>query len=206
MAIRLSLQRHPATPCDPLAGIDVELARLDPLTLEIRYVLRGAVNRISLRTPDGDDLWRHTCFEAFLRVGEEAGYLEYNLAPSGRWNAYRFAGYREGRETAKGAALARLDTDRRARPLTREKRARFEASGLDLMDRFGPTYYSAKAQLSLPDALRPSLDRPWHLGLSTVVEERNGRLSYWALAHPPGGPDFHHPSCFALQLPAARPA
>lgn len=39
------------------------------------------------------------------------------------------------------------------------------------------------------------------LGLSAVIEEENGGLSYWALAHPPGAPDFHHPSCFALELP-----
>jgi len=38
---------------------------------------------------------------------------------------------------------------------------------------------------------------------STTFEETNGRLSYWALAHPPGKPDFHHPDCFALELPAA---
>jgi hypothetical protein len=36
-----------------------------------------------------------------------------------------------------------------------------------------------------------------------VIEERNGRKSYWALAHPPGEPDFHHPACFALELPPA---
>jgi hypothetical protein len=40
------------------------------------------------------------------------------------------------------------------------------------------------------------------LGLSAVIEEANGRLSYWALAHPPGKPDFHHSDCFALELPA----
>jgi hypothetical protein len=52
----------------------------------------------------------------------------------------------------------------------------------------------------LPDL--PS-DAPWLLGLSAVIEEMNGRLSYWALAHPPGKPDFHHADCFALELPAA---
>jgi hypothetical protein len=36
-----------------------------------------------------------------------------------------------------------------------------------------------------------------------VIEETNGRKSYWALAHPPGKPDFHHSDCFALGLPAA---
>jgi len=201
--MRLLLRRHPDSPCGPLTGVEVEVARLGPLILELRYVLRGSVDKISLRSPEADDLWRHTCFEAFLRVGEEEGYLEYNVAPSGDWKAYSFLGYREGREAAKGAGLARLDLDRRTRPLTAEKRAQYEASGLDSMERFEPSYFSAKAQLSLPRALTLALDRPWHLGLSTVVEERNGRLSYWALAHPPGDPDFHHRDCFVLELPPA---
>jgi hypothetical protein len=39
------------------------------------------------------------------------------------------------------------------------------------------------------------------LGLSAVIEEKNGALSYWALRHPPGKPDFHHRRAFALELP-----
>jgi hypothetical protein len=37
---------------------------------------------------------------------------------------------------------------------------------------------------------------------SAVIEETDGTKSYWALAHPPGAPDFHHPDCFALTLAA----
>ena len=33
------------------------------------------------------------------------------------------------------------------------------------------------------------------------IEEASGRISYWALKHPPGRPDFHHPDGFALELP-----
>ena len=40
------------------------------------------------------------------------------------------------------------------------------------------------------------------LALSAVIEELDGTKSYWALAHPPGKPDFHHPDCFALTLGA----
>ncbi len=39
------------------------------------------------------------------------------------------------------------------------------------------------------------------IGLAAVIEEIDGTKSYWALAHPPGKPDFHHPDCFALTLP-----
>jgi hypothetical protein len=40
------------------------------------------------------------------------------------------------------------------------------------------------------------------ISLCAVIEEIDGTKSYWALAHPPGKPDFHHPDCFALTLPA----
>ena len=43
---------------------------------------------------------------------------------------------------------------------------------------------------------------PAHVALSAVIEEVDGTKSYWALRHPPGAPDFHHPDCFAWQVPA----
>ncbi len=39
------------------------------------------------------------------------------------------------------------------------------------------------------------------LALSAVIEETDGRLSYWALAHPAAKPDFHHAEAFVLSLP-----
>ena len=38
------------------------------------------------------------------------------------------------------------------------------------------------------------------LGLTAVIEEVGGRLSYWALAHPADQPDFHHAGGFTLAL------
>jgi hypothetical protein len=43
-------------------------------------------------------------------------------------------------------------------------------------------------------------------GLSAVIEEVSGAKSYWALAHPPGKPDFHHEACFAATLPPIEQA
>lgn len=40
------------------------------------------------------------------------------------------------------------------------------------------------------------------VALTAVIEEIDGTKSYWSLAHPPGAPDFHHPDCFALHIPA----
>ncbi|MCJ8189934.1 hypothetical protein [Sphingomicrobium aestuariivivum] len=36
------------------------------------------------------------------------------------------------------------------------------------------------------------------IGLSTIVEEEDGTMSYWALSHPEGPADFHHDDCFTL--------
>jgi hypothetical protein len=45
-------------------------------------------------------------------------------------------------------------------------------------------------------------DEHWQLGLSAVLEEKDGTKSYWAIAHPEGDkPDFHDPACFAAHLP-----
>lgn len=41
---------------------------------------------------------------------------------------------------------------------------------------------------------------PLLLGLCAVIEARDGTLSYWALRHAPGKPDFHHRAAFALEL------
>jgi hypothetical protein len=38
------------------------------------------------------------------------------------------------------------------------------------------------------------------LALSAVIEDEDGVLSYWALKHPAGKPDFHHRDAFALEL------
>jgi hypothetical protein len=40
------------------------------------------------------------------------------------------------------------------------------------------------------------------LGLAAVLEEGDGKLSYWALRHPAAVPDFHHRGGFTAKLPS----
>ena len=44
-------------------------------------------------------------------------------------------------------------------------------------------------------------DRQWEMGLSAILEEKDGTKSYWALAHGREKPDFHSPDCFTAKLP-----
>jgi hypothetical protein len=57
------------------------------------------------------------------------------------------------------------------------------------------TWWALGATIAVP------ADIAWQLGLSAILEEKDGTKSYWALAHPPGDkPDFHDPVCFAARL------
>jgi hypothetical protein len=54
--------------------------------------------------------------------------------------------------------------------------------------------------LNLTATLVTDLADVTRLGLSAVIEERDGHKSYWAVVHHAGPPDFHHDACFALPL------
>jgi hypothetical protein len=57
------------------------------------------------------------------------------------------------------------------------------------------TWWAVGATIAVP------ADTNWQLGLSAVLEEKDGTKSYWALAHPGEKPDFHDAGCFAAHLP-----
>jgi hypothetical protein len=99
------LQPHPDARRTPATGVAVHVER-DGLLLWLRFVVEGEVDQIAwpaeARPGRADDLWRHTCFEAF--VATDDGYIEYNLSPSSQWASYRFDGPRAGMRTAEEAA------------------------------------------------------------------------------------------------------
>jgi hypothetical protein len=180
--MRQLLKLHPDSRCDAVHDIAVEATRIDKASLRLSYRVSGAMADLRIPPPGRpartDALWQHTCLEAFLRPGGgdgyldlADGYLEYNFAPSTEWAAYSFAGYRSEMRVIADASIS-IEVDR-----TDEM--------LEL--------------IALVEGL-PS-DIQWRMGVSAVMEETNGRRSYWALAHPPGKPDFHHSDCFALELP-----
>lgn len=126
-----------------------------------------------------DELWQHTCFEAFVRALPATAYYEFNFAPSTQWAAYRFSGYRKGKSVASEIGAPRFTVQSDAER------------------------YQMQASLDLNHLSHLPTNAAWRLGLSAVIEETSGLKSYWALAHPPGKPDFHHSDCFAHELPAA---
>jgi hypothetical protein len=184
--MRRPLTIHPDTVCPAIASIEVDISRPRPDLLVLDYRLIGDLGDLSLppaTTPRrADGLWRRTCFEAFVRAAPGQDYVEFNLSPSRAWAAYRFSGYRADMSVADGIAQPSIDVQSSGRRF--ELRAGFDLAGL-------PGWHS---------------DAAWRLGVSAVIEAANGDTSYWALAHPPGKPDFHHPDGFAIELPWMEPS
>ena len=173
--LRQALRLHPDSLCVAATKIEAEIARPSPGNLILSYFVSGRIS--DLRLPPivaaarTDELWRHTCFEAFVRGSSGPGYYEFNFSPSTQWAAYQFSGYRSGMRVATEIGAPRIEVRSSAETYTLQAALEFDG-----------------------------LSSPLHLGLSAVLEETNGRKSYWALAHPPGKADFHHADCFALEL------
>ena len=107
----VTLTPHPDTPSTAVDRIEAAIER-DGLLLWLRFVAFGDIDRIewpeSAAQQRADDLWRRTCFEAFVATDE--GYLEYNLSPSGQWASYRFDAPRSGmRDADEVATILGLD-------------------------------------------------------------------------------------------------
>jgi hypothetical protein len=178
----LRLISHPSTPSGVVRGIEVQVRRPSGTTLELRYLVDGGIGRLLIPNTQpsrrADRLWRHTCFEAFVAAGSGAGYYELNFSPSTEWAAYRFSAYREGMTAVEPMRSPRISADIDANRLV-------VAVAIDL---------EPLSELHAGVGLR--------IALSAVIEDAEHRIFYWALAHPPGKPDFHHPDGFALLLEA----
>ena len=180
VALFRALVGHPQNPPCFAHRAEISVRHLPDGLLALGYAIHGPSAELHLPTPHApapaDALWRTTCCELFVGPANDTNYREFNFSPSGQWAVYDFEDYR--RRTASvpdcPAPTIRLRGDD-------------EYVQMDVT--------LAAAALPQADELR--------LGLSVVLEAADGSLGYWALAHPPGRPDFHHSDCFALRLVAA---
>ncbi len=103
----VTLARHSAGSAGPIISITVRLER-NGADLRLRFLVEGQVDQVRWPEPVGagraDELWRHTCFEAFVATSD--GYVEFNLSPSGQWASYRFDAPRIGMRPADEATVS----------------------------------------------------------------------------------------------------
>lgn len=181
------LKPHPSSVSTAVDRIEVDVERIGEGGLKLTWRAFGDLGRVLLpefvdhpgRT---DELWRHTCFEAFLQPVGGEGYVEFNFATSLQWATYRFDGYREGMRDASIQPWA--------------MQGHIPPRGLELSVDLAPGRF-ARPDLPAPD---------WRLGVTAVIEDVKGGISYWALNHPSDRPDFHNALSFTLVLPASDPS
>jgi hypothetical protein len=122
-----------------------------------------------------DELWKSTCFECFIAPVSDAAYFEFNISPSGDWNAYAFDAYRTGMRPAPEFLAPRIYQS-------------FSSSLSTRTDVLIP-----KPQFSRPSSellIQPTL----------VLASLTGEISYWAGNHPAQKPDFHRLEYFNARL------
>jgi len=169
---RLPLKLHPDSVCDAVHGMEVAISRSEEF-VSFHYVALGRIVDLLIPAP--------------TTPGPKDGLWQHTCFEA-------FVGvpgeatYRELNFSPSGEWAA----------------YRFESyrSGMEAEDvipprlhtRTGHDRFELEATLELGAA-------PLQLALAAVIEEKNGRKSYWALAHPAAKPDFHHPDSFVCELP-----
>ena len=147
-------------------------------TLVLSFLLQGNLDDLVLPTAAErkrcDNLWQATCLEMFWAEEGAKNYWELNLAPTGAWNVYAFTDYRTGMG----------QEERVGEPLIETART--------------PDTFSLTAELEI--GTLHADNAPLRVGVSGVLQHRDSRLSYWALAHQKNKPDFHAPQSFLLRV------
>ena len=167
---------RPHRDCDavPLDRLEVKSVRTAPLQWRFCFGGAGDMARVRFPSPEtssrGDGLWKHTCCEVFL-MDDGGRYCEFNFSPSTQWAAYRFDSYRSGMKAQGLASAPRIEFTRT------------------------PDLFVLDAEVDLTGVFEAQA-RSLRMGLAAVIEHSDGEISYWALAHAPGKPDFHYANSF----------
>jgi hypothetical protein len=181
----IDLRCHSSARSETVRAVEVRIRRSASAELQMTFRIDGDIRRIRVPPPAvpriATQLWRHTCFEAFIAVEGQPAYHEFNFAPSGEWAVYAFSGYRNGGPLANEMMRPHI--------AVRTTDSRLELDALVRLDGLSANHPRASLRI----------------GLSAVIEASDG-LSYWALRHRADKPDFHDAAGFSLLLEPPGPS
>jgi hypothetical protein len=168
-----------SAPNIPSISITGKISLLNNL-LALHYSLAGKVKDVFLQptSPNPrrkDELWQSTCFEFFVAIRDQPEYWEFNMSPSGDWNVYHMDAYR---------------------------RVGFREETLIQQLQFKTQQEAGVFSLDMTIDLNLiiGLSQPLEIGITAIIQTKNGNQSYWALTHPEPDPDFHLRESFILAL------
>jgi len=167
------LVRHPDTPSRAVKAVSAQATRTAEGKLALSYVLRGDIRAVQVPAPGPARIgWKLWRHTCCELFLREMGADAYQEFNFAPSGEWATYAFTRYRE---GAPLA----DESMNP---QIAVRSDDEQLEL---------SALVQVP-PGRLA--------IALSVVIEEESGALSYWALRHASGKPDFHHADAFALEL------
>ncbi|MEM7590830.1 MAG: DOMON-like domain-containing protein [Cyanobacteria bacterium P01_A01_bin.83] len=162
---------------DPAIKITGKITRQNNL-LNLKYTLDGTA-KIVIPPPVASptrqyNLWQHTCFEFFLGLKDSTKYWEFNLAPDRSWNVFYLSNYRQ--DLAQELAFKTLPF------------------------KILPQQDTLQLDLKIDLTKIVSAQQFLEVGITTVIEDQQQQLSYWALNHPGQQADFHCRDSFLIDL------
>lgn len=173
----LKLVPFSLTQISDLFSVETKIESLHSEKLVIHYHIHGPLEKILIpkllsEKSRQDELWRHTCLEAFFssELTASSPYFEINCSPSGNWNAYGFSSYRQG------MCLANLTVELTQVEINSE---------------------SAVFEICISGTC---LRHAKHCGITSILEFNDGSKAYFALKHPGNQADFHLKDSFIISL------
>lgn len=122
-------------------------------------------------------LWEKTCFELFIK-NERNEYVEFNFSPNFEWNCFYF----------KKLGDPLLEWDQMA------------SLAIDIL--LSADHFFLFAQIKKELFPKGFFDKKTNLtaGITSVIKEKTGSMSYWALSHADTRPNFHHFDSFKYKF------
>ena len=163
----------------PAISIDCEL-NTTPESLFISYKVQGELSEVDFGQGQPNHarvmkLWEKTCFELFIKTCENS-YIEFNFSPEFEWNCFYFP--------------------KKGDPLTQYARMDFVKFDILLsLDVFHLIVEIDKSRF--PDGF---FKGELSAGITSVIKDKNGGISYWALSHEDKKPNFHHFDSFKYKF------
>ena len=163
----------------PKINITGEIERKDN-HLSIHYQISGEIDQIlfpaqSASPSRKDDLWKATCFEFFIAIEDRPQYWEFNMSPSSDWNVYVMDAYRQV-----------------------NMREETEFTELPFDFKVTNEIISLNMSVDLNSITQPKMDID--IGVTAIIQTKDGQETYWALSHPSQQADFHQRESFSLAL------
>ncbi len=153
-----------------------------PESVFISYKLQGALSNIDLGEGNPHHarvmkLWEKSCFELFIKNADNS-YIEFNFSPEFEFNCFYFAGLGDAlceysrMDSVKIDILLSLDVFHLIAEIDKKK--------------FPESFFMNKGHLKV--------------GITSVIQDKNGSISYWALSHHDTRPNFHDFKSFKANL------